>query len=268
MAIEPLRKQKQDGTLYKRPKKIEDFLEASAAWPFDQLMENGGIRDRRNPDYVPTEVLLYHLRQTKSDNSDARFLALYNLIQDRIEAACPRPNFQRGEREFENAKLAEIRDLIVEYVVDLIFTDRLEYNKQLDFFEIRFDRAVRFVRIDRFKRVGRKENPKETLEYEDDTGEVSGEVEEALDRYKSAAWSKEEDLTYRIHVRQAIDALPEKERKVIDMILADIPIETIAEGEPSISKLLNCSEKTVRNRRDRAIAKIKAALEVEQDNVA
>lgn len=267
MVIEPLRKRKPDGAKYTRPTKITDYLTVTKSWPFDLLVKNGSIRDRRHPDYVPTEVLLCHLRQTKSDNSDARFLALYNLVHDRIEAACPRPNIQRGEQQLEDTKLAEIRDQIVEHIVDLILTDRIKYSEQLDFFEIRFERAVRLVRIDSFKKVARKENPKVALEYEN-TGEVSPEVEDALGRYKTAVWSKDDDLTYRINVRQAIDALPEQERKVIDMILADIPIETKNEGEPSISELLNCTEKTVRNRRDRAMEKLKATLDVGHSNVA
>ena len=46
-------------------------------------------------------------------------------------------------------------------------------------------------------------------------------------------------------------------------IILDIPIETNKDGEASITELLGCVEKTVRNRRDRAFAKIRQALELE-----
>jgi len=262
MSIEKLRKKKKNGQLYNRPATIEAYIAQTLDWPFDRLIEQATIHDRRHAEYVPSEVLLYHLRQTKSDNSDARFLALYNIIQDRVEAACPRANTMVGDRQFEDARLAEIRDLMVEFVVDLIFEDRLEYSEKLDFFEIRFDRAVRLVRINKFRRVGRKENPKESLEY-DDSGDIPADVEEALERLKKASWNKEDELTYRIHVRRAIDALPTEEQKVIDMILADIPIEAQDEDEVCITGLLGCTPKTVWNRRNRAIKKTREALSVE-----
>jgi hypothetical protein len=53
---------------------------------------------------------------------------------------------------------------------------------------------------------------------------------------------------------------------VIDLLLADIPIETSKDGEPSMTELLGCVEKTVRNRRDRAYAKIRRALDLEIDD--
>ena len=98
------------------------------------------------------------------------------------------------------------------------------------------------------------------------TGEVRATVEEALERYKKAGLTADEDLDYRIHLSRAIDALPEIEREVIDLMLADIPIETTKDGEPSMTDLLGCVEKTVRNRRDRAYAKIRQALELEFDH--
>jgi DNA-directed RNA polymerase specialized sigma24 family protein len=91
-------------------------------------------------------------------------------------------------------------------------------------------------------------------------------VEGALDRYKKTGLTAEEDFDYRIHLRRAIDALPTDEREVIDLLLADIPIETSKDGEPSMTELLGCVEKTVRNRRDRAYAKIRRALDLEIDD--
>ncbi|WP_209015621.1 hypothetical protein [Roseibium sp. RKSG952] len=53
---------------------------------------------------------------------------------------------------------------------------------------------------------------------------------------------------------------------MIDLMLADIPIETNKDGERSMVELLGCVEKTVRNRRNRAFAKIRRALDLEVDN--
>lgn len=265
VSIEPLRKCSSNGELYFRIPSIVDFIKRSLDWPFDELLSRAAIRNRRHEDYVPSEVLVYHLRQTKSDNSDGRFVALYNILRDRIEAACPRPNRHVGDKIHEDARIVEIRDATVEHVTELIFADRQSYNDQLDIYEVVFDRAVRTARITKLRKVNRRESATEELE-DTDTGEVREIVEAALDRYKKSGLTADEDFDYRIHLRRAIDALPTDEREVIDLMLAEIPIETNKDGEPSMTELLGCVEKTVRNRRDRALAKIRQALDLEDDN--
>ena len=76
----------------------------------------------------------------------------------------------------------------------------------------------------------------------------------------------EEEVTYRFEVRRAIDSLPEMERRVIDMLEAGIAIESNNPGEPSIAGVLGCTPKTVRNRRDRAVQRIRETLGLEVCN--
>jgi DNA-directed RNA polymerase specialized sigma24 family protein len=147
-----------------------------------------------------------------------------------------------------------------------MFADRQGYDEQLDPYEVFFDRAVRAARITELRKVGRRQRANEDME-DEVTGEVHAVVEAALERYKKAGLTAEEDLDYRINLRSAIDALPTDEREVIDLMLADIPIETNKDGEASITGLLGCVEKTVRNRRCRAFAKIRQALALEIDDV-
>ena len=146
-----------------------------------------------------------------------------------------------------------------------MFTDRQNYDEQLDIYEVVFDKAVRSAHITKLRKVNRRENASEDVE-DAVTGEVRAVVEAALERYKKGDLTAEDDLDYRIHVRRAINALPTDEREVIDLMLADIPIETNKDRERSMTELLGCVEKTVRNRRDRAFAKIRQALALEVDN--
>lgn len=263
--IEPLRKHKSTGERYTRRSPIIDFIARSSAWPFADLLQRAANTDRRDSDYVPSEVLVYHLRSTKADNSDSRFVAIYNILRDRIQAACPRANCQVADKTFEDARIAEIRDTTIDYVTELMFMDRHGYDEGLDIFEVVFDKAVRSAHITKLRKVNRRESANEDIE-DAVTGEVRAVVEAALDRYKSAGLTAEEDFDYRIYLRRAIDALPTEERKVIDLMLAGIPIETNKEGELSMTELLGCVEKTVRNRRDRAFAKIRTALNLESQD--
>ncbi|ABI76569.1 conserved hypothetical protein [Hyphomonas neptunium ATCC 15444] len=263
--VVPLRKHKVDGELYTRRSPTTQFIDKSLDWPFEDLIDRATIRDRSHSNYVPSEVLVYHLRQTKSDNSDGRFIQLYNILRDRTEAACPRPNRHAGEKIYENAHLSEIRDATVNHVTELMFTDRQDYDEQLDIYEVVFDKAVRAAHITKLRKVYRRQRASEDVE-DEVTGAARAVVEAALERYNKVGLTAEEDLDYRIHLRGAIDALPTDEREVIDLMLADIPIETNKNGEASITELLGCVEKTVRNRRDRAFAKIRQALELEVDD--
>lgn len=265
MNIDPLQKRKISGDLYTRRSITTKFIKESLDWSFDELIDRASIRDRRHSDYIPSEVLIYYLRQTKSDNADGRFIRLYDILRDRVEAACPRASRHVGDKIHEDTRIAEIRDATVNHVTELMFTDRQNYDEQLDIYEVVFDKAVRSAHITKLRKVNRRENASEDIE-DAVTGEVRAVVEAALERYKKGDLTAEEDLDYRIHVRRAINALPTDEREVIDLILADIPIETNKDGERSMTELLGCVEKTVRNRRDRAFAKIRQALALEVDN--
>lgn len=265
MSLEPLRKRKITGQLYTRRPLIIEFFETSLSWSFEELMDRAEIRDRRHSQYVPSEVLVCYLRQTKSGNSDGRFIRLYDILRYRIEAACPRASRHIGEKVHEDARLAEIRDATVDHVTELMFTDRQDYDEQLDIYEVVFDKAVRSAHITKLRQVNRRDHANEEVE-DAVTGEVRTVVEAALERYKRGGLTAEDDLDYRIYLRRAIDTLPADEREVIDLMLADIPIETNKDGEPSMTELLGCVEKTVRNRRDRAFTKIRQALKLEVEN--
>ena len=264
MDIEPLRKRKTSGETYTRRPLITEFIKKSLQWPFEDLLERASIRDRRHNDYVPSEVLVCHLRRTKSNNSDGRFVDLYNILRDRIEAACPRSDSPVGETIHTNARLAEIRDATVDHVTELIFTDREDYDEQLDIYEVVFEKAVRSAHITKLRKVNRKNNANEDLQ-DPVTGDVRAVVEAALDRYRKHGLTDEEDFDYRINLRRAIDPRHAKTMDTTEL-RAEFLIETTKDGEPSMTELLGCVEKTVRNRRDRAIEKIRQALMLEVKN--
>ena len=94
------------------------------------------------------------------------------------------------------------------------------------------------------------------------------QVEEALTRLNPASNSIEDEITYRFQLQQAIDTLPEDERRVINMIFAEIPSESKDPEVQTISKLLGCGPQTVRNRRDRAVEKLQKMLGTEVKNVS
>lgn len=260
--IPPLRKRTQGGELYSRPPEIEEAILETIALPFEDLLERARNRNRDHPEYVPSEVLVHRIRATRYNNSDDQFNALYLVLFERVNGSCPRSVTRVDGGIGEIGSLMDVTEYVMERFVTFILKDRDQYEEKLDIFEVRFDRAVRMLRKSAFRRVLRHGKPLTPLEYEL-SGDVPEDVEEYSALLKAPSMTPEEEITYRFQIRGAIDSLPETERRVIDMLEAELPIESISPDEPSISGLLGCTPKTVRNRRDRAIQRIREALGVE-----
>ena len=260
--IPPLRKQGQDGALYVRPQEIEDVIVETYKISFEKLIARAMQLDRNSPDYLPSEVLLHRIRATRYRTSDDQFDALYSVLNERVSRSCPNVGTRADGRIGEAGKLMDVREYVLDRFTTLILKDRDAYEERLDIFEIRFDRAVMLMRKDAFRTVSRRENPLTPLDY-DESGDLSEDVEESLSLLDPRSMTLGEEITYRFQVRRAIDSLPDMERRVIDMLEAEIPIESNSPDEPSIAGLLGCTPKTVRNRRDRAVRRVREALRVE-----
>ncbi len=260
--IPPLRKRTKEGALYTRPAEIEKIIVETLDLPFEDFVARAKQRNRCHPDYLPSEVLVYRIRLTRRNKTDGQFNALYSVLCERIHRSCPSAITRADGRTSVLGKLMDVREYVVDRFVTLILKDRDGYSERLDFFEIRFDRAVRLLRKDAFSEVSRRYKPLSPLEY-DESGDVPEDVEKSLALRNPQSMTREEKVTYRFQVRRAIDSLPEMERRVIDMLHAEIAIESKNPDEPSISGVLGCTPKTVRNRRDRAVRRIQEILGVE-----
>jgi DNA-directed RNA polymerase specialized sigma24 family protein len=138
--------------------------------------------------------------------------------------------------------------------------DLREYNERLDFFEIRFNRALKTLRMDVEKQV-RKENEKfESLGQDEESGDLSPDVERAAGSFDLFEAQKKCDPDYRLRLLQSIRSLPELQRTIIEMLLKDFPIDSQDPNVMTIARAVKKTEKTVRNQRDRAFATLKAAL--------
>ena len=264
--IPPLKKRTKQGILYNRPPEVEEVILDTFALPFEEFMERARHKNRRHPEYLPSEVLVHRIRATRHNNSDEQFNALYLELFERVSRSCPRAVIRAEGGAGEVGRLMDVRDYVVDRFVTLIVKDRDRYEENLDIFEAIFDRAVRLMRNDAFRKVLRHEEPLTPLEY-DESGDLPDDVEEYSSLLNTPSMTREEEITYRFRIRRAIDSLPEMERRVIDMLEAELPIESKNPDEPSIAGLLKCTPKTVRNRRARAIQKIRETLGVEACDV-
>ena len=86
-------------------------------------------------------------------------------------------------------------------------------------------------------------------------------MESAVGSYDPFESDEFDNKDYRLLLDDAIDRLPELQRRIVVMWRQDIPIESNDPSVESISKVLGKSEKTIRTHRDRAFASLKRFLE-------
>jgi DNA-directed RNA polymerase specialized sigma24 family protein len=264
MVITPLRNTKPGGEPYTRVELIEAKLRELEELSRDELLVRAEIRSRTDPGYVPSECLLYFLRASRCNNSDAWFERLYKVLIERVLRSLPRPDHSDGK----TASLTNeaIRDKVFDRFVQLLAADRQEYAPKLDFFEIRFDMALKRLRQDAEKQAWRDENRSVALEFDEETGEISAEVEAAAGSVNPIESLENCDEAFRLRLEAAIGALPVEQRRTIQMLRLGIQMHSTDPDVMTIAKALGGkSAKTIWNYRERAIKALRAVLQDESE---
>jgi hypothetical protein len=129
-----------------------------------------------------------------------------------------------------------------------------------------FSGAVAALRKTSMSRARRQMARRDAID-DEESGEPSIAVEKAVGSLDVKQELLSDDPNYRSKAAKAIRTLPDKQRRVIEMLLQDMPIDSIDDDVLTIRKILGVrSEKTVRNRRDAAIATIREQLGIGSRN--
>jgi hypothetical protein len=182
---------------------------------------------------------------------------------DRIDRALPRIDHAIGGRVGVDLSRSRIREQVRDHFQEMLLEDRAKPGNRLDFFEVRFAAGIAKLRDTAKKKIWREAGRQEAPEPANETGELSVEVERAagsMDTPSAEIW---DDPRYRSRLEAAIDALPPEQSRIIVMLRAGIPMDSTDPDAVTIRKILNCAEKTVRNRRDAAIKALRRALGLE-----
>lgn len=256
--VTPLRKRRLTGELYARDPKIEALIAELAGLPRDALIARAAITKRADPGYIPSECLVYFLRASRHDNNEAGFEHLYRILTERVLRSLPRAESVDGETE--SLTRGVIRDKVFGRFGELLSADRAGYVDKVDYFEVRFDGALASLRRDAQEQAWRDENRSQPLEFDEESGELSPEVEAAAGVYDPFAASDFDDPAYRLRLDAAIEALPTEQSRIIHMLRQGFPIDSKEPDVMTIAKALGRSEKTVRTYRDKAFAALRAAM--------
>ncbi|HHZ8328447.1 TPA: sigma-70 family RNA polymerase sigma factor [Pseudomonas aeruginosa] len=258
MIVQSLRKRRLNGELYQRDPKVESLIAELAALPRDELIAKAAVTKRSDPAYVPSECLVYFIRASRRDNNEAWFERLYRILIERVLRSLPRAESFDGKTE--SLTRGAVRDKVFSRFVELLSTDRATYVDKLDYFEVRFDGAVASLRRDAQEQAWRDENRSRPLEYDEESGELSPEVEAAAGAYDPFAASDFDNAAYRLRLDAAIEALPPEQSRIIHMLRQGFPIDSKEADVMTVAKALGRSEKTIRTYRDKAFAALRTAM--------
>ncbi|OKO87646.1 response regulator receiver protein [Bradyrhizobium sp. NAS80.1] len=256
--VTPLRKRRLSGELYERDPKVEALISELAVLPRHELIAKAEITKRSDPGYVPSECLVYFIRASRRDNNEVWFERLYRILTERVLRSLPKAESPDGKTE--SLTRGVVRDKVFGRFVELLSADRAAYAEKVDYFEVRFDGALASLRRDAQEKAWRDENRSKPLEYDEESGELSPEVEAAAGTHDPFAVSDFDDPAYRSRLDAAIEALPTEQSRIIHMLREGFPIDSKEPDVMTIAKALGRSEKTVRTYRDKAFAALRAAM--------
>lgn len=264
--IAPLQKQSK-GNTYFRPPEIEAALEALESLPIEELARRAQTSDVDDPEYVPSECVLHFVRQSKANGDTTPYQDLFAALRNRVIRAVPvRLRRVTGmSRPAESDLAAQIRERVLFDFQKLLCIDRQAYDERLDYYEIRFNDAIAKLRATARRAILKKQSRRKPMQYDGDSTELTLKMEQTLERVRSSDGQKDDDLPYRLRFYEAISTLPDDQRRVMELLLEGVPIDSEDPEARTIRKILGCVEKTVRNRRDRAFATIREALKEAYD---
>lgn len=259
----PLTKRRTDGTLYQRPPEVEAALAKVLELSRAQVITALSIRERQDPRYIPSECLVHLLRHTRWDRREPYFEHLYKALMDRIYRAVPCIGHRIDGRIGVDLSHSRVREQVRDIFQEALLRDQAEPGHRLDFFEARFAAGIAKLRATAKKKIWREAGRQESLEPVNESGDLSLEVERAAGSLDTPAAEIWDDPRYRSRLEAAIDALPPEQSRIIGMLRAGIPMDSTELDAVTIRKILNCAEKTVRNRRDAAIRALRRMLGLE-----
>lgn len=260
--VKPLTKCRSDGTPYTRRADVEQALVKLTKQPREEIVAALKARDRSSPLYIKSECIVYLIRDTRNDNDESYFNELYRELMRRLASALPRISGEQAGRS-ENVHAAAGRERVMDIFIAKLIEDRAEAGSALDYFEVMFAGAIAALRTTSMHRARKHALRTHPIEADKDTNEPSLTVERAVGSLDLKEELLSDDPIYRSRVADAINTLPDKHRRVIELIMRDMPIDSSDDSVMTIRKVIGVkSEKTIRNRRNEAYQLIREALSI------
>ena len=259
----PLTKTKTGGELYTRPPDVDAQIDEAICLSRSDLQTSLLITDRNALGYLRTECLVHLVRQGRRCDDQRLMNTVLPVLLGRCEA-----NLLVTVPDGEMPDASSLRQEILDTVTDLFVTDGTgDFPDELDFYECRFNRAFQTRRIDMVRRDIRRRKrsiavvdlpPSESPNEPDDNEDAFARVSDAYKSQPTQEWD-----AFREPIEKAIKALPADERDAIILVhVLGYKEESEDPKEETAATRCNCTGRTIRNRLNRAAAKLSRFKEV------
>ena len=236
-----------------RPREVEESLVSLYALDRSVVAERSKIIELSDPEFVRPECIVHFVRQERSNHSQDALGVLFKSLRQRILRGARVP-WSRSHGETDEEKKAfeqDVGNFVLDHFLDLLKEDAKGYDDRLDHFETKFNQALRKDRIDAVNKVHRR--PKLVSFGEGGVDKFDPGAENQFVAIFQNKIPNSEEITCRNEIVAAINQLPNGEREVMRLVAME-------HSNVEIAGLLGCSDKTVYNRKNRAIARLKEWL--------
>lgn len=254
--VAPLRKTTADGQLLKRPAAVQRHIEQVLTLDNDDVLRRAQVRSNEDADFLLSECLVYLIRLAVREGRRGPIDELTPILLARCERS-----LRRSVRGFDDVGDEEAREDILGRLALLL----VDPGDGADFFEVRFDLALKRLRIDVCRQVRRRRAPLVAIDGigEDDNGAPG--LDRLTDDIDPEALPASLDAEQAAYLKEALQLLTEQERKALVLHhMVGVPIASKKPGIPTLVEILGVSERTVRNFLRRAERKISGPTEDER----
>ena len=252
--VRPLTKRTRKGEPYARPRQVETAIRAALREDWPTLRRRLEITDIKSPEHLSSECLVHLSRDACRKGDDRRMNAILPVVLGRSEAILRAriPDSEPGAGEMREEVLDRFTEVLVRGCVD-------GRSDELDFYECRFNKAFRALRIDVVKHKRGRLLPTVEIPRGGDGNELLLSEEDGLALLSEAGRTPatQEQGARLKEVKEAIEALPADEREAFVLCrVYGYKVESTDPTEITAAVLCGCSGRTIRNRRSRAEAKL------------
>lgn len=254
---QPLTKTEPDGTPYRRPAAVEAQINTAVQLTLPDLRRRLLVTKRDDAGYLCSECLVHLLRHGRRAGDQALMSAVLPVLLGRCEA-----NLLVTVPDGRMPDATSLRQEILDELTDLLVLDGLGENPdELDFYECRFNKAFRTLRIDGVRRAARRNKdivdvaalpPSEAKGEPDAYEDAFARVSDAFKVFPTQEWD-----AFREPFLKAIEALPTDERDAVILVhVLGYKEELEDRDEETAATRCNCTGRTIRNRLTRAAGKL------------
>lgn len=252
----PLTKTTPDGAVYTRPAEVEAQIDEALQLPLPELRGRLLVTDRSAPSYLSHECLVHLVRQGRRSDDQALMSAVLPVLLGRCEA-----NLLVKVPDGGMPEAASLRQEILDTLTDLFAMDGSEdHLDELDFYECKFNKAFRALRIDAVRRGARRNLIVDVIDLpREEATSGPDSYEDALAKLSDVfkVLPTQEWHVLREPLLTTIEALSPDERKAVVLVhLLGYKEESSDPDEQTAATRCNCTGRTIRNRLTRAAAKL------------